>query len=63
MSTGEVTYWSSIVPKYIKDKSSYRNTFFDWNNEVFVVITTTLRDSHMRLWNLFSKIQNRTMNK
>jgi hypothetical protein len=45
MSTEEVTYWGSIVPKYNKDKSSYRNTSFDWNNEVYVVITTTLRNS------------------
>ena len=47
MSTEEVTYWGSIVPKYKKDKSSYRNTSFDWNNEVFVVITRPLRNSHV----------------
>ena len=46
MSTEEVTYSSSIVAKYKKDKSSYRNTSFNWIEEVFVVITTTLKNSH-----------------
>jgi hypothetical protein len=45
MSTEGITYWDFVVPKYIKDKSSYKITSFDWNNEVYVVITTTLRNS------------------
>jgi len=47
MSTEEVTYWGSVVPKYVEDKSSYRNTYLDWNYEVIVFITTTLKNSHI----------------
>ena len=47
MSTEEVTNYGYIVPEYIKDISSYKSTSFDWNNEVIVVITTSLRNSYM----------------
>ena len=53
MSTEEITYWGFIVPKYNKDKSSYRNTSFDWNNKVLVVITTTLPKFTYATLNLF----------
>jgi len=52
MSIEKITYWGFVVPKYKKDKSSYRNTSSEWNDEVFVVITTTLRNSHMGALNL-----------
>ena len=48
MSTEEVTYWGSIVPKYIKDKSCDRNTSFDWNDEVIVVLNNNTKKIQIR---------------
>ena len=56
MSTEEVTYWGSVVPKYIKDKSSYRFTSFDWNVEVIVVSINNTK-------NLFDENNNLLQNK
>ena len=56
MSTEEVTYWGSVVTKYIKDKSSYRFTSFDWNDEVIVVSINNIE-------NLFDENNNLLQNK
>jgi len=63
MSIEEITYWGFVVPKYKKDKSSYRNTSFDWNDEVFVVITTTLTKFTYACSEFVFKNQNHIMKK
>jgi len=49
MSTEEITNSKYIVPKYQKDKKAVEIHLYTEYNEVIVVITTTLRNSHMRL--------------
>ena len=48
MSTKEITYWGFVVPIYNNDKTCYRITYFDWNNEVFVVSKKQHERIHIR---------------
>lgn len=57
-----IIYWCYSVPKYNKDKSDYRYTSFDWNNEVLVVSnnnTIHIRRSES-VWICFTKIRTAT---
>jgi len=61
MSTEEITFVGFVVPKYNKDKLSYRNTSLYWTGWSACCNNNNTNEIHIcyfeSAWNLFSKIR------